>query len=141
MDLPLTELPGRQSRRRRFAVGLGMVASIALLGAGALAPESALAHAGEVHTEEPQAAAPVKGSGEDAGKSKDDIGGKESLSGGAAGPGTDESGKSGAEGSRSSSPPAPAEPETDPLLHFAVLGVAALAGLGLLLVRRRRLAG
>lgn len=146
MVFPQSRIPERQSGPGRFVVRVGAALVIAVLCAGALAPERALAHAGEVHTEEPKTSAPAtgpgqQGGGQDAGKPAGPTGEKESGAGGAAGRGSDEAGKSGGESAGSSPPPAPEEPESDPLLHFFALGVAALAGLGLLLVRRRRLAG
>ena len=146
MVFPQSRIPERQSGPGRFVVGVGAALVIAVLSAGAFAPERAIAHAGEVHTEEPRTSAPApgpgqQGGGQDAGKPAGRTGEKESGAEGDAGRGSDEAGKSGGEIGGSSPPPAPGEPESDPLLHFLALGVAALAGLGLLLVRRRRLAG
>ena len=135
MELPSIGIATKQDRPGHRALGVGvallLAVVIAALGTGALAPDRALAHAGEVHTEEPQTSASDSGQGS----------GMQSGSGKSADTVPDESAKAEARAPASSSPPVPEEPESDPLLHFAALGVAALAGLGLLLVRRRRLTG
>jgi LPXTG-motif cell wall-anchored protein len=128
---------GLRERLRRGAVTLALL-TLALC---ALSPAEASAHAGEVHSDAPEAAAPARGPGEGGDGERGNAGGRKGSS-------TESTGVDAEDGTKkaeikaapaSTPPPPPEEPDSDPMLHFAALGVAVVAGLGLLLVRRRRL--
>jgi hypothetical protein len=115
-------------------------AALVTVAAGALAPAEVWAHAGEVHSDAPEAAAPASNTGGSSDRAQAGAyDGKVAPPGDSSGVRSEERGEEGATAAPvPAPPPAPEEPESDPLLHFAALGVAVVAGLGLLLVRRRR---
>lgn len=95
-------------------------------------PSQAVGHGGEVHTEEPAAVTkPSKATP----KPEARVSGKPAERKMAAGAAREPE-----ETIRVASevPPPPAQPESDPTLHFIALAVVAVLGGGFLLIRRRR---
>lgn len=124
----------------RFSRGIFTLAVI-VLAAGVLAPGKASAHAGEVHPDGPKAG--VAASKQGGIEARSNAGASKTGSRREDVPRSEGKGRPGEEeqpvGATSKSPPPPDKPDSDPLIHFAALGVVAVAGLGLLMVRRRRL--
>ena len=116
-----------QHNRMRLSTWILSVAGLVGLLSLAAGVDRAQGHAGEVHTEPaPQAQSTAPEGAPPMPRSKD--GRPEEASSVGAG---------GSEGG-STSPPPPVEPDTDPTLHFIVLGLILVLGAGFLLVRRRR---
>lgn len=124
------------SHRKARSLFVYALAAVALaFGVGAATgPERAFGHAGEVHSEP----SPAVGDGSPRVES-----GKSGPTEARPAPDRTDSGTERTTGPEretgaDSATSRPAEPDTDPTLHFLALGVLFVAGAGLLLVRRRR---
>ena len=134
-DMRLTLKQGPHQRvGRAFALKacLGLVAGLALI-----APSQAAGHAGEVHSEPaPAAEKPVRpgaavGTGSNGG-------GKSPSESGSGPAGGDRAAVVVEEETTTSAPPTPEVPESNPTVHFLILGALALLGGGAILLLRRR---
>jgi LPXTG-motif cell wall-anchored protein len=124
----------RQRAGREFALkaSLGIVIGLALI-----APPQAAGHAGEVHSEPAPAVEKPVVPGAAVGTGSN--GGGESRSASTANPaGGDRAAVAVEDETTTSAPPAPEVPESNPTVHFLILGALALLGGGAILLLRRR---
>lgn len=128
-SFPVQEL-SNASARFSFPVLLVVVAL--------LLPALAHGHAGEVHTDEPAPAVAKRDGDRGGGKPKVDRREVEAI---AVPDGKDGSEQVSVTQTASEAPPVPEVPESNPAVHFLILGIVAILGAGLILLRRRRALG
>lgn len=124
--------PGSSETRLRLWFQFGCLAGIVAL--AFLMPAGASGHGGEVHSEEPAPAVvePDRGDGAAGAPARPKAWGATLESSARKEPGQEAVTRTSSE-----EPPAPQVPESNPTMHFLVLGIVAILGTGFILLRRR----